>query len=336
MTDSKNTQRISADFEGLRLDKWLQQQFPNIPYGTWARFCRKGNIRLEGKRVTGAERVKAGQLVRIPPLDVLKKATVDKEDLRLLPLSKHATQELESWILYEDAEILCFNKPMGLATQGGTKTFKHMDGLLRRWALEKEFTPKLVHRLDRDTSGVLFVAKTAKAARDLGRSFKNHLIEKYYIAIVVNVPTPLSGTIDASIEKGVRHNKEKMIVSNDGARAVTHYHVLEKAGKKIAVLALSPVSGRTHQLRVHLEHIGSPILGDPKYGGADQENLFPEHHQTLHLHSCLSILPRSGKDAQSFHADFPSHFQKTLKDFGFSADEIIQDLKELISTKSKG
>ncbi|OFW96036.1 MAG: hypothetical protein A2977_01050, partial [Alphaproteobacteria bacterium RIFCSPLOWO2_01_FULL_45_8] len=319
MNSPKNSQenivRVPHDAVGLRLDKWLRAKFPTVPYTAWARFCRKGNVRLDGKRVTGAERLEPGQSVRIPPPDILKKAMVTVESLKLLPLSPQAKAQLESWIIYQDDDILCLNKPVGLSVQGGTKTVTHVDGLLSRWALEKEFTPKLVHRIDRDTSGILLVAKTDKAARDLGKSFKTHQIQKYYVAITAGVPMPWTGTIDASLEKGMKGNKEKMRVSDEGLRAITHYQVLERLSTKIAVLGLSPVSGRTHQLRVHLEHIGTPILGDPKYGG-DQQDF--SDYQTLHLHSCITIVPRLGQKPLVLQAEFPPHFQKTCKDFGFS------------------
>lgn len=331
MSTNENIFYVACEADGMRLDKWLRTQFPTIPYTAWARFCRKGNVRLDGKRVTGSERLTQGQSVRVPPSDVLQKAMITVETIKAQPLSLQAKKELESWIIYEDSEILCLNKPMGLAVQGGTKTVKHVDGLLSRWAMEKNFVPKLVHRLDRDTSGVLLVAKTDKAARDLGKLFKTHQIRKYYIAITIGVPSPLEGTIDAPLERGLRDNKERMVVSDRGLRAITHYRVLDKMGKKISVLGLAPVSGRTHQLRVHLEHINTPILGDPKYGGGHSE-IFTDSslNKTLHLHSCLTIVPRAGKKPLVIEADFPLHFQTTFKTFGFSPSSILENLKEFI------
>ena len=330
MKKEENLLYIPSDAQGLRLDKWLQKKFSGVPYTAWARLCRKGNIRLDGKRVTGAERLETGQAVRVPPADILKKLIVTTADLKLKPLSLDAKETLESWIIYEDGEMLCLNKPAGLAVQGGTKTVTHVDGLLARWALEKEFTPKLVHRIDRDTSGVLLVAKTDKAARDLGKYFKTHQIQKYYVAVTVGVPMPWAGTIDASLEKGIDQNKERMMVSEEGLRAITHYKVLDKVGKQIAVVGLSPVSGRTHQLRVHLEHIGTPILGDPKYGEA--QDVVPGV-KTLHLHSCLTIVPRADKKPLVLQADFPAHFQSTFKDFGFSSSSLLQELKQFVEAQ---
>ncbi|MFN7662240.1 MAG: RluA family pseudouridine synthase [Alphaproteobacteria bacterium] len=321
---------VPKNAEGLRLDKWLRTQFPQVPYTTWARLCRKGNIRLDGKRVTGSERLEPGQSIRIPPMDVLKKSMVSVETLKVQPLSAAMQKELESWIIYENNEMLALNKPAGLAVQGGTKTIKHVDGLLARWAMDKDFTPKLIHRLDRDTSGVLLIAKTDQAARELGKLFKTHQIEKYYVAITVGVPNPLEGSIKAAISKGIKDNKERMVVTPKGLKSITHYQVLDKMGKKAAVVALSPVSGRTHQLRVHLEHIQTPILGDPKYGGADdQEDLVSS--KTLHLHSCVTVVPWPGKKPLLLEADFPLHFQSTFKDFGFTSGSILKDLKHFIA-----
>lgn len=327
MKKEENLFFIPSEAESVRLDKWLQKKFPGVPYTAWARLCRKGNVRLDGKRVTGAERLQEGQAVRVPPADVLKKLIVTSQDLKLKPLSLDAKQALESWIIYEDDDMLCLNKPLGLAVQGGSKTVTHVDGLLARWALEKHFTPKLVHRIDRDTTGVLLVAKTDKAARDLGKWFKTHQIQKYYVAVTVGVPMPWAGTIDASIEKGMDHNKERMMVSEHGLRAITHYKVLDKIGKKVAVVGLAPISGRTHQLRVHLEHIGTPILGDPKYG--EDQDVVPGV-KTLHLHSCVTIVPRPGKKSLILQADFPPHFQSTFKDLGFSFSAVLKELKDFI------
>ena len=331
MSTQENIIHVPAEANGLRLDKWLLAKFPTVPYTAWARFCRKGNVRLDGKRVTGAERITPGQAVRIPPLEILKKTMITVESLKIQPLSAAAKAQVESWIIYEDDDLLCLNKPVGLSVQGGTKTISHVDGLLTRWALQKDFRPKLVHRIDRDTSGILLVAKTDKAARELGKSFKSHQIQKYYVAITAGVPMPLSGTIDSSLEKGRQNNKARMMISEGGLRAITHYQVLDKVGKKMAVVALSPVSGRTHQLRVHLEHIQTPILGDPKYGG---EQLDFSSYQTLHLHSCVTVVPRVGKKPLVFQADFPPHFQATLKDFGFSSSSLMQELKGFIDAQT--
>jgi 23S rRNA pseudouridine955/2504/2580 synthase len=332
MSNQENILYVPAGANGLRLDKWLLTQFPTVPYTAWARFCRKGNVRLQGKRVTGAERLVEGQAVRIPPLDVLKQSMITVESLKVKPLSEAAKDQVESWIIYEDEDLLCLNKPAGLAVQGGTKTITHVDGLLSRWALQKKFTPKLVHRIDRDTSGVLLIAKTDHVARELGKSFKNHQIQKYYVAVTVGVPTPLVGTINASLAKGIQNNKERMMVSEGGLRAVTNYQVLDKIGKKMAVVGLSPVSGRTHQLRVHLGHINTPILGDPKYGGDQSE--FATRNNILHLHSCITIVSRVGKKPYIFQADFPSHFQTTFKNFGFSPASVMHELKQFMGTKN--
>lgn len=330
MKDQENILFVPADAEGLRLDKWLRTQFPTVPYTAWARFCRKGNVRLDGKRVTGAERLNAGESVRLPPAEVLQKSMITVETIKAQPLSAQAKKDLESWIIYEDAEILCLNKPTGLAVQGGTKTITHVDGLLARWAIGKNFTPKLVHRIDRDTSGVLLVAKTDKAARDFGRLFKTHQIKKYYVAVTLGVPMALEGTIDADLAKGLKNNKERMMVTEKGLRAITHYRVLDKVGKHMAVVGLAPVSGRTHQLRVHLEHIGTPILGDPKYGEGADETVDLALSKTLHLHSCLTIVPRGGKKPLVLQADFPAHFQTTFESLGFSASSVLQSLKEFV------
>ncbi|MGZ0188915.1 MAG: RluA family pseudouridine synthase, partial [Alphaproteobacteria bacterium] len=262
------TVEVNADEGGLRLDRWFKRRYPELPHGKLQKLTRSGQIRVDGKRVKAGDRIEPGQQVRVPPFGTPPprterpappKPAVSAEDAALI----------RSIVIYEDEATLAINKPPGLATQGGTGTTRHVDGLLTGMSSAKD-RPRLVHRLDRDTSGVLLLGKTASSAAALAKAFRDRSARKIYWAIVAGLPSPPQGTIDMPLLKAGGNGNEKMIWDEDkGDRAVTDYAILERAGRFACIVALMPLTGRTHQIRAHMAAIGNPILGDGKYGGPD-------------------------------------------------------------------
>ena len=296
---------------GARLDRWFKRLFPHIPHGKVEKLLRTGQIRVDGKRAKGSHRLEAGQDVRIPPLpDPGQEKARKRGDLDWL--AAHA--------LHEDADLLVIDKPFGLAVQGGSKTTRHVDGLLPEGY-------RLVHRLDRDTTGVLVIAKHAKAAKEAARAFQSKRAEKTYWAVTNGVPKPASGEIKGYLGKGrmgtefgkVNEGREIMVAvhhGDDGAKhARTLYNTDQKAGQRAAFVVMRPLTGRTHQLRVHAQLLGAPIAGDPKYltdrplpGGLEPK---------LHLHARELVLPM-GQGALHITAPLPPHMRDAFTTLGFS------------------
>ncbi len=311
------------DEEGMRLDRWFKVHFPQVRHGMLEKFIRKGQVRVDGGRVKASTRLVSGQDIRIPPIDVPLKA--DKNQPQL---SKHERAEnkkfIKNTIIYEDAAIMVLNKPHGLAVQGGTGTTVHIDGMLEAFDDEGE-RPRLVHRLDRDTGGVLVLAKTRKAAARLGEAFQKHRVEKTYWALTAGVPRPREGTIDMPVAKkmlihdGVGFEKVVPAKGEEAKKAVSDFQTMDDAGAGVGFIALRPRTGRTHQLRVHCAAIGVPVVGDGKYGGVDAR--IEGISQKLHLH-CRAMSfahPVSGQ-GMTFIAPLQSHMYKTWKFFGFDLD----------------
>ena len=303
------------DSEGMRLDRWLRKHYPTLSQGIIEKLLRLGKIRLDGKKVTSGTRLSIGQLVEVP--DTIDAETYKPLAPRMKPISV-LTQEdehyIESMILWEDDEVLVLNKPAGLATQGGSKTVRHLDGLLSAYGAKKGVRYRLVHRLDRDTSGVFLVAKTSDSATFLGEAFRQGTVKKIYWAIVVGQPKPGQGTINAPLLKGGDGNQEKVAVNKAGKPAVTNYRTIKGLQKRsvteFAWLELFPETGRTHQLRVHLTYIGCPILGDGKYGGQTATAASRE----MHLHSRAITFPdRLTRTPLTIMAPPPSHIETTLR-----------------------
>ncbi len=324
---------VSSADEGGRLDHWLQKQYPQVPYGYWAKSCRKGQIRVDGKRVKGNERLQSGQVVRLPPESVLREASVlpppaeRQQDASLADL-----KNLESWIIHEDKDFVALNKPAGFAVQGGTSIKKHLDGILQVWGAHRGFSPHLVHRLDKDTSGIILIAKNEGSARRLCDAFKQHKIYKLYLAIATKVPHPLEGKIDKPLKKEGGMGKEKMRISKEGDRAITLYKVIQQAGKKASLMALAPLTGRTHQLRVHLESLGTPILGDGKYGG--KEVLWEGFPKKLHLHAYALLIPQA-KGFLFLKAEISPHIKQSLDQLGFYHEETFREAEEFLRGVAK-
>jgi len=304
---------VGPDDDGIRLDRWFQRHVPELGFGAVARASRTGQIRLDGKRVDPGDRVATGQQVRVPPaLPVAPGAPLPPK-----PLSAEDIAYIQSLVIYRDAHAIVLNKPAGLATQGGTSTFRHVDGLLDGLRFESSGRPKLVHRLDKDTSGVLLLARSARAAAHFSREFAGRTARKVYWALTVGSPSLDAGTIEAKLGKQPGSGGEKMHVDPvDGAPARTRFRVIDRAGPRAAFVEFQPLTGRTHQIRVHAMAMGHPIVGDGKYGLADAF-LTGGISRKLHLHArrlAIESLDGAKIDVTAALAD---HFAQSLDLLGF-------------------
>jgi 23S rRNA pseudouridine955/2504/2580 synthase len=309
---------IEPDDDGIRLDRWFKRHYPALTHGLLEKLLRKGEIRLGGKRAKAADRVSAGESVRLPP-QVVHAPVVEKP----APAPVKTSRKLEDLILYMDKHLIVLNKPSGLATQGGSGLKEHVDGMLDQLRFEKGTRPKLVHRLDRDTSGVLLVARTAQAASGLSRALASRDASKIYWALVKGVPKDRHGFIKAALTKqGARGKGERMTVSDaDEAKfALTEYAVMGEAGQEFAWVAVRPVTGRTHQIRVHLASLGTPIVGDFKYGGADARGKGAIADR-LHLHARSIDIARPDGGRLQVTAPLPPHMQKSWALLGFDPED---------------
>jgi 23S rRNA pseudouridine955/2504/2580 synthase len=336
------TLTISENDAGQRLDRWMRRVFPHVSQIQIEKICRKGEIRVDGGRVKASTRLEVGQSVRVPPLP-------DVAEVRAATESRISPQDaamIQRCVIYKDDHILVLNKPAGLASQGGFKTTRHIDQLSDALRFGFEEKPRLVHRLDKDTSGVLVMARNRPAAAALTAAFRHHGTRKIYWAIVAGVPSPRQGTIKYGLMKAPGHGKsgegEKMICihpakvdQTPGAqRAASDYAVVQTAGSRCAWVALEPLTGRTHQLRAHMAEMGHPIIGDGKYGGSSQENLGDgwgaqlggDISRKMHLHARrLMIQHPVTKKMLSFTAPLSEHMQRTWDTFGWDLDLADED-----------
>ncbi|MCS6778409.1 MAG: RluA family pseudouridine synthase [Geminicoccaceae bacterium] len=320
-------QRTVAPQEaGWRLDRWIRAHLPGLAFGQLQKLLRTGQFRVDGKRATAGLRLAAGQIVRIPPLpEAARSAAREGERPRRRGLGPGDRAFARSLVIYEDARIIALNKPPGLAVQGGTATTRHVDALLEAFARSGE-KPRLVHRLDRDTSGVLVVARTAEVARELGFALQQHRLRKLYWAILVGGPPRNEGVIDLPLAKRGPPGREKVEPAADteedeAARwAKTEFKVLARAGKVASWVALLPLTGRTHQLRAHCAALGAPILGDGKYGGkAAHPKGAPKG---LMLHARELELPGPKGKPLRITAEPPSAFREALAWLGLARPEL--------------
>lgn len=309
---------VSEDDDGIRLDRWFKRNLPQIGFATVSRWARTGQVRVDGKRVKPEDRLEAGQVLRVPPGGESKgrKPRLRRE------LTEEQIAEAKAMVIRETPSAIVLNKPPGLATQGGSKTTRHVDGLLDAFVeSENDPRPRLVHRLDKDTSGVLLVARTPGSAASYSRRFSSRSARKVYWALVVGVPEVREGTIDAPLAKQPGTGGEKMHVDEEnGQSAKTRYRVVERAGHKAAWVELEPLTGRTHQLRVHMAAIGHPIVGDGKYGGQDAF-LTGSISRKMHLHARRLIIatPESKGTGGKLDvtAELPPHFAASMEALGF-------------------
>ena len=327
MKGSVATLIVKAEEAGLRLDRWFKAHFPALGHGRLEKLLRTGQVRLDGKRTKASTRLKGGESVRIPPLEEVvqaparPRAEVSAKDARLV----------QALVLYRDEDVLALNKPPGLAVQGGSGRERHLDAMLDALRFGAGERPRLVHRLDRDTSGVLLLGRNAAAARALAEAFRDRATRKLYWAITVGVPRPLQGKIDLPLAKLPGRAGERMAPDEgEGKRAITYYRVLEHMGKKAAWVALWPVTGRTHQLRVHLAAIGTPILSDGKYGGKAAFLSGEKISRKLHLHARALTLPhpKTGRPL-TLTAPLPEHMRASWRLFGFDAESREDPFAEL-------
>ena len=308
----------SADSD-IRLDRWFKRHFPTLTHGRLEKLLRTGQVRLDGKRAQASDRVQPGQTVRVPPLGNLAPAPTAASSAPPRPEEAKALQDA---VLYRDADLIALNKPAGLAVQGGTGVDRHLDGLLDALRFDAAERPRLVHRLDRDTSGVLVLARSARAAAELAAAFRAKTTRKIYWAIVVGLPKPREGKIDLPLAKVQGRLGERVMPDeDDGKSAITRFQVVSHAGGKLAWLALMPITGRTHQLRAHCVALGTPILGDGKYGGkASRPEGVPEPRK-LHLHARTLMLPRPDGSVLRLTAPLPEHLKATWRFLGFEESE---------------
>jgi 23S rRNA pseudouridine955/2504/2580 synthase len=312
----------------LRLDRWFHRHFPALSHGRLEKLLRTGQIRVDGRRVKASFRLAVGQVVRVPPL-VLPPPVTAAIARGPRPPDERLAAELHRRVLYRDRDALIIDKPAGLAVQGGTGTDRHLDGLLDALRFGAAERPRLVHRLDKDTSGVLVLARSAASASWLAEAFRRKEARKLYWAAVVGLPQPAEGRIDLALAKQGGGQGERVRPDEEGLRAVTYYSVVEYAGRRIAWLALLPVTGRTHQLRVHCAAIGTPILGDGKHGGRDAFLAGVELPKRLHLHARSIRLPRPAGGAVAATAPLPPHMLATWRFFGFEAEPASEPLAEV-------
>jgi len=313
---------VSADEAGMRLDRWFKLHFPQVTFAYLNKLTRTGQVRVGTARVKTSTRLAAEQEIRVPPLAFDKRpADTPKADVK--SLSKEERRLFDSMIIHEDNDLYVLNKPSGFAVQGGSKTHQHLDGLLMGLAVELGERPLLVHRLDRDTSGVIVIAKRRAVASALGKLFATRAVKKIYWAAVKGVPKPAQGRIDVALIKAKGPDGDRVRPSGDGEeedeqRAVTNYSVIDKASSIIAWVSLKPVTGRQHQLRAHMAHIGTPIMGDEKYGGnADM----PEGvSKRLHLHARRIVFPHPCGGTVDVSAPLPQHMLDTWAMFGFDPE----------------
>jgi len=326
------TVAVGRDENGMRLDRFFEARFPGLSFSHIQRIIRKGEVRVDGRRAQPKDRLQAGQAVRVPPLRL--DAPKPRDDA---PEDQKNRAFLKSITLYEDDDVLVLNKPMGLAVQGGSGTTRHIDGMLEalRGPGADAQRPRLVHRLDKDTAGCLLVAKTRFAAAALAKSFRSRSARKIYWALVVGAPKPKQGRISTYLSKEERDEDSVMRIAKHGdegaSHAVTYYALVETAGQKLSWLSLKPVTGRTHQLRAHMDHIGHPIVGDPKYFNKENWELPGGLQNKLHLLARRIAIPHPRGGVIDVTAPLPPHMQQSWSLLGLDAkryDPIVEAPEE--------
>lgn len=304
---------VDPDDAGMRLDRWLRRAFPDVPLGALSKLVRTGQVRIDGARAKLDTRLEGGQNVRLPPQITLPP-----------PPGALSGDEaaLEAMVIHRDDALVVLNKPFGLAVQGGSGVTRHIDGMLEAWRDKKGRKPRLVHRIDRDTTGILVVARTRSAAADLAEAFRGRDAHKDYWALVRGHPSPAEGKIATWLGRDP-NDGEKMAVlkqkTKEAVRATSLYETLDRSGQ-LSLLKLSPITGRTHQLRVHCAHIGVPIIGDPKYFNVENWALPGGIQNRLHLHARHIELPHPAGGTLNVTAPVSPHFRQSLTVLGLSPD----------------
>lgn len=316
-----STRTVSDGEADLRLDRWFKRHYPWLGHAKLEKLLRTGQVRVDGGRAKASMRLEAGQAIRIPPLGEPPKDDDKPREPRPAKASPERIAELEAAVLHKDDVVLVINKPPGLATQGGTGQSEHLDGLLGYLKFGAAERPRLVHRLDKDTSGVLLLARTASAAAKLAKALKMRDAHKLYWALVMGVPEHRQGKIQLALSKLPGAAGERMVADeDDGKTAVTLYRTVDTAGRRAAWLAMAPLTGRTHQLRVHAAAMGTPIVGDGKYGGTEAY-LTGGVSRKLHLHARAIRLPHPDGGFLQVRAPLPPHMQATWDFLGLEIDK---------------
>ncbi|MCH9765017.1 MAG: RluA family pseudouridine synthase [Alphaproteobacteria bacterium] len=335
MSERVETITVESTEAGMRLDRWMRSRFPNLTNGYLQKLVRSGQVRVDSKRVQANARLKEGDAVRVPK--VIRNLTQTSPGAtRPAPgVSKADHDFIERLILFEDDHVFVLNKPFGMAVQGGTSTHRHIDGLLQGMVERFGDRPRLVHRLDRDTTGILLVAKSRHAASRLGRVFQTRSAAKTYWALVKGVPRPAQGKVEAALVKasgpeGDRVRKARPGEQHKAMHATTHYSVIDRAGRKAAWMSLKPVTGRQHQLRAHMDLIGHPIVGDSKYPNGPEFTV-EDIDNKLHLHARRLVLPHPSEETTiDVTAPLPEHMLRTWDLLGLDANRFDTEFECMI------
>ena len=331
---------VTEDEGESRLDRWMKKHFPQITQGAIEKMCRKGEIRVDKGRVKASDRVAPGMEIRIPPLPDAPAPEYEPDG----KISKTDAQMIQDCVLWKDEHMIVLNKPAGLPSQGGSgQGERHVDGLAEALKFGYKDKPKLVHRLDKDTSGILMLARTDRVARRLSEALRHREARKIYWALVAGAPNPKQGSVKFGLMKAAMgRGDEKMICIHpakmadypDAKRAQTDFFTLWFLSNRMSWMALEPVTGRTHQLRAHMAELGHPIIGDGKYGGSTAENMGDgwgagtggDMSRKLHLHARMLTIehPVTGK-IMTFTAPLPEHMAKTWKLLDWKEDDVPAD-----------
>ena len=319
MSNSLTTRTVTEDQADSRLDRYLRRHVEGLSQAMIQKLCRTGKIRIDGKKAEASTHVPLGAAITLPPIA----APAELPKIRhVMTMDAHMIRDLEASILYRDDAVILLNKPSGLPSQGGKGIAVHLDGMLDALRFDGTERPKLVHRLDRDTSGVLLLARTARAAQKLASLFRGRDIEKTYFALLAGVPETLEGRIDLPLKRVEFGNISRAEPTNrkdpDGQKAVTDYKIVDYAGRKFCLAALQPHTGRMHQLRAHCLALGTPILGDAAYGGVTAEHFADQ----LHLHARRLVLPHPDGGSLFLEAELPEHMREGMKYLGFTVPPV--------------
>ena len=309
--------QVTEDEIGMRVDRWFKQHYPYLKHGRLEKLLRTGQIRIDRSRVKANVRLCEGQEIRIPP--VVQTNIKSTEANLSSNITKKDIEMIKESIIHMDNNILAINKPAGLAVQGGSRIVNNLDSMLDFLKFDADERPRLVHRLDKDTSGVLILARQRTSAVFLSEAFRTHKARKVYWAIVLGVPRPTIGLVELPLVKKRGLGGDKVVVDGEGKRAITRYRVIDNAARKAAWLSLEPLTGRTHQLRVHCNELGTPILGDRKYGHSSEFfNNIPENKRRLQLHSKGIRIPNPSGGILEILAPLPKHMVQIWQIFGFN------------------
>ncbi|WP_417440733.1 23S rRNA pseudouridine(955/2504/2580) synthase RluC [Idiomarina sp.] len=298
---------VSAEESGQRIDNFLIAQLRGVPKSLVYRIVRKGEVRANKKRIKPDYKLKEGDLIRIPPVKVSERPDLPSANLEQVAALEHA-------ILYEDDALMLINKPSGVAVHGGSGLqFGLIEGL--RALRPKEKSLELVHRIDRDTSGLLLVAKKRSVLRSLHEQLRNKEMNKQYLALVRGQWQKRVRSVEAPLKKNTLKSGERIVrVDAEGKASLTRFRIQQRY-KEGTLVEASPVTGRTHQIRVHALHAGHPIAKDPKYGDTDFDNTMAGlglNRLFLHAWQLRFLHPVTGKEV-AFEAPLDENLQQTLK-----------------------